>query len=81
MVRKIECCVFLETLFRVSLSEWLGHSKTCPQCREKCANKSVIKLYVDSCAPSEDKDISDLNGEQLKVRNLLRNVNSSTVVN
>ena len=51
----------------ISLSEWLAHSKTCPQCREKCANKSVIKLYLDSSASEEDRDLTDLDSEQLKV--------------
>lgn len=44
-------------------------SKTCPQCREKCPNKSVIKLYVDSCAREEDEDLADLDSDELKVRN------------
>ncbi len=30
------------------LSQWLAHQKSCPQCRERCLPRNVIKLYVDS---------------------------------
>ena len=30
------------------LSQWLTHQKTCPQCREKCLPRSVIKLFINS---------------------------------
>lgn len=30
------------------LSQWLAHQKTCPQCREKCLPRNVIKLFIDS---------------------------------
>ncbi|XP_065917083.1 E3 ubiquitin-protein ligase TRAIP-like [Dysidea avara] len=48
------------------LSQWLAHSNTCPQCRDKCAKKSVIKLYIDSSASDVEKDVADLDSEQLK---------------
>jgi len=50
-----------------SLSQWLVHSSTCPQCRDKCAKKSVIKLYINSSAPDVEKDVADLDSDQLKV--------------
>jgi len=31
-----------------SLSQWLAHQKSCPQCREKCLQRNVLKLFVDS---------------------------------
>lgn len=31
------------------LTQWLAHQKSCPQCREKCLPRNVIKLYIDSC--------------------------------
>lgn len=67
--------------FIVSLSEWLAHSKTCPQCREKCANKSVIKLYLDSCASEEDRDLTSLDSDELKVWNYSYTVNKCISLN
>lgn len=36
------------TFHFVCLSEWLKVQKNCPQCREKCPPKNVIKLYTNS---------------------------------
>lgn len=80
MVRGSYICIFI-WLYFISLSEWLAHSKTCPQCREKCANKSVIKLYLDACASEEDRDLGDLDSEELKVWNLSCSVNESRLLN
>ena len=71
MVRVVFYGVTYCHYYIISLSEWLAHSKTCPQCREKCANKSVIKLYLDSCANEEDKDLANLDSDEIKVCNSL----------
>ncbi len=31
-----------------SLSQWLTHQKTCPQCRVRCLPRNVLKLFIDS---------------------------------
>ena len=33
----------------ISLSEWLVHRKTCPQCREKCLPRQVSHLLNRDC--------------------------------
>lgn len=41
------------------LSEWMGRSHTCPQCRTKLRGKSVVKLFFDTgpdLPPEEDPD-------------------------
>lgn len=31
----------------VCLGEWLGRSKTCPQCRARCTSSTVIRMYMN----------------------------------
>lgn len=41
-------CMFDNCSPPFSLSQWLAHQKSCPQCREKCLQRNVLKLFVDS---------------------------------
>ena len=36
------------TFHHECLTQWLAHQKSCPQCREKCLPRSVIKLYTNT---------------------------------
>lgn len=36
------------TFHHECLKQWLAHQKSCPQCREKCLPRSVIKLYTNT---------------------------------
>lgn len=47
-----------------SLSQWLVHQKTCPQCRIRCLPRNVLKLFIDSASPLVDED---LDSGELKV--------------
>jgi TRAF-interacting protein len=49
------------------LSQWLAHQKTCPQCRERCLPRSVIKLFIDDATESLRSDNnSTLDPKELK---------------
>ena len=52
-----------------SLMQWLGHNKTCPQCREKCMRKNVIRLFVDSSDSLSQANV-ELDPEEMKVNGL-----------
>jgi len=41
------------------LNTWLLHSKTCPQCRESCKPKDVLKLFVTSSELGRDFECTD----------------------
>jgi hypothetical protein len=49
--------------------QWLGHNKTCPQCREKCLRKNVIRLYVDAGDTFSQANV-ELDPEEMKVNGL-----------
>ena len=49
--------------------QWLGHNKTCPQCREKCMRKNVIRLFVDSSDSLSQANV-ELDPEEMKVNRL-----------
>ena len=49
-----------------SLMQWLAHNKTCPQCREKCLQRNVIRLYIDTSDTSSQPDV-ELDPEEMKV--------------
>ena len=52
-----------------SLSQWLAHQKTCPQCRERCLPRNVIKLFIDVNDRSTlSADLNTLDSKELKVR-------------
>lgn len=46
------------------LSQWLTHQKTCPQCRERCLPRSIIKLFVNS------NDLSQVSADLLDPQEL-----------
>ena len=50
-----------------SLSQWLAHQKTCPQCRERCLPRNVIKLFIDDSTESLQADNGTLGPQELKV--------------
>lgn len=50
-----------------SLSQWLAHQKTCPQCRERCLPRNVLKLFIDDSSDSLRCDNNALNPQELKV--------------
>ena len=41
------------------LNQWLVHSKTCPQCRNSCRPKEVLKLFVTSSGEGHDVECTD----------------------
>lgn len=49
-----------------SLSQWLAHQKTCPQCREKCLIRNVIKLFIDTNELSRCS-LEDITPQEMKV--------------
>eukprot|EP00731_Ephydatia_muelleri_P023113 Em0015g696a len=55
------------TFHFICLSQWLEHQASCPQCREKCLPKNVIRLFIDSCDSSVTIDES-LEPQELKER-------------
>lgn len=50
-----------------SLSQWLEHQASCPQCREKCLPKNVIRLFIDSGDASVTTVDDCLGPQELKV--------------
>lgn len=48
------------------LTEWLSHQKSCPQCREKCLLRNVLKLFVDSSESLTQVDSQSLDPDQLR---------------
>lgn len=59
---------FSLSLISHSLSQWLAHQKTCPQCRERCQPRSVLKLFIDDSNDSlQTGDNNILDPKELKV--------------
>ena len=48
------------------LSQWLAHQKTCPQCREKCLPRNVIKLFINSNDLSQLTDTQIIDPQEMK---------------
>lgn len=48
------------------LSQWLNHQKTCPQCRERCLPRNVIKLYTDTSGDLSQVHHSSLSPQELQ---------------
>ena len=56
-------------LLSLSLSQWLAHQKTCPQCRERCLPRNVIKLFIDTGEQhSRNSDNTTLDPREVAVR-------------
>ena len=51
-----------------SLSQWLAHQKTCPQCRERCLPRNVLKLFLNDSTESMRVENESLNEQELKAR-------------
>lgn len=51
-----------------SLSQWLAHQKTCPQCRERCLPRNVLKLFLNDSNESLRAENESLNEQELKAR-------------
>ena len=56
-----------------SLSQWLCHKESCPQCRAPCKKKKILKLFMPegNYTADDDESLSSLTPEQLKVRRIL----------
>ena len=50
-----------------SLIQWLAHQKTCPQCRERCLQRNVVKLFVDSGDSSMLNTTQSMEPHEMKV--------------
>ena len=53
----------------LSLSQWLCHKESCPQCRAPCKKKKILKLFMPESNYRDDDDetLSSMTPEQLKV--------------
>lgn len=50
------------------LTQWLERSKTCPQCRNKCTQRNILRIYLNN---NTNPDISEDAGQLIhKVDNL-----------
>ena len=74
LVNVIKCCVISSYSSRsflpLSLSQWLCHKESCPQCRAPCKKKKILKLFMPESNYRDDDDetLSSMTPEQLKVR-------------
>ena len=50
-----------------SLTQWLAHQKTCPQCRERCLQRNVVKLFIDSGDSSMLNSTQSMEPQEMKV--------------
>ena len=53
-----------------SLTQWLAHQKTCPQCRERCLQRNVVKLFVDSGDSSMLNTTQSMEPQEMKVSSM-----------
>lgn len=54
------------TFHYTCLSQWLSHQKTCPQCREKCLPRNIVKLFINSSEPDTQATFDSLNPVEMK---------------
>ena len=54
------------------LNQWLLHSKTCPQCRESCRPKDVLKLFVTSNELTQGNDLQCTDPKDMQEKLLLQ---------
>lgn len=48
------------------LSQWLLQAKSCPQCREPCKPKNVIKLFITSNELSQNNDLQSMDPKDMR---------------
>lgn len=48
------------------LSQWLLHGKNCPQCRERCLERNIIRLYVNTPSDTSMVESSLLDPQELQ---------------
>ena len=53
------------------MNQWLAHQKSCPQCRDKCLPRQILRLFLDSgsttCSLNESSGYESLSLQDLKV--------------
>ena len=54
------------------LSQWLLHKKSCPQCREICKPKDVIKLFVTTTELTRNNDLLSMDPKDMQEKIVLQ---------
>ena len=59
-------CIHISEL----LHQWLAQRKTCPQCRQRCLPREVLKLFLDTDTRKDVGccELDGLSSEELMVR-------------